>query len=569
MTHDLDDIVSRVDGEITQKVGRHLNEPQRRALKSILASGYGTIQMPTGCGKTRLISAFIRALTIDDGIDDKYKLKNGDKILFLTPRVVLRRQAVEEEFKKVLSGIIKITNIEPDKLVKKESVKPWERKPRQQFGRDKLLECLENVSNIILCALTPHTLASYYHKYGFSNVERIKILIGDEGHYFYCGKRSSNIIRKFIEEVRKNQGYVIALTATPVKDTVELFGPLRYRLSSSEAMRMGILTSMLKLYPYVTRTEIHHMESLFMDEVWRFAVKQRAVEYSSRIVDILKSEAIENGFSLEERVPKTLVVSANTREAGLLAESLRTMLDGYGKSGVVYEAHTGVDSDKPAETAHRALEHFKREAEGIIVTVDMARLGFDDRNLEALVIARRVSSPTAYIQMRGRVLRRPDADLCIKNQKDGKGGYAIIIALHYDRDFEGELEIIERWESLESSQKVRSDLSGFRGEVKIVDGEVEVFELPPKIIAPGQIQEKKRENLMKLIMRARLALARIRAEKKREVPQQCCECGEIIRHPLDLANCPFCGEPVHRGYYLNCLEKHSKICFGNYSRNRL
>ncbi len=478
-------IIAEVDKIIFRNTGNHLNVPQIEALRSALESRTGTIQMPTGCGKTRLVSALILALGISGF------LRDGDKVLFLTPRRVLRRQTVRDEFELTLRNIEEFVHLRVKEIeshgFERIPVMPWERRGFSQPAREALLESLESGRDVLVCVLTPQTWMEYFKHHGLTEVDKVRVLIGDEGHYFYSGAKAIDSIQKLINTVMRNEGYVIGMTATPTRETVDIFGPIKYMLSSLEAMRMGILTSRLKIYPYITSTTLDDAD---LRDEWQVAVRQRAEEYASLIVERLRGEAEENNFSLEDRVPKTLVVAANIKEARLLADSLKSRLKSYGKRDKVYEAHMGLEADNAEAEAHEVLEMFRKDREGVIVTVDMAKMGFDDRNLEVLAIARKVGSPTAYIQVRGRVLRRPDSDFSIKNPRNGRGGYAVIIALHYERDFERELERIERWENLENNERVGEYLSGFGQGVKVVDGQVSVKDLP-MIMVDAQLLKRR------------------------------------------------------------------------------
>ena len=70
---------------------------QKEAAWSLLPEGLqvsllkGIVGMPTGSRKTRVVSAFLLAIAIKGGL-----FSPGDAVLFLAPRVRLRRQAYQE-----------------------------------------------------------------------------------------------------------------------------------------------------------------------------------------------------------------------------------------------------------------------------------------------------------------------------------------------------------------------------------------------------------------------------------------------------------------------------------------
>jgi hypothetical protein len=87
----------------------------------------------------------------------------------------------------------------------------------------------------------------------------------------------------------------------------------------------------------------------------------------------------------------------------------------------------------------------------------MAKLGFDDPDLDALVIARPVRSTTAYVQMRGRVLRYPRS----KDRPKLRRG-ALVLHLAAKDIMEAENEVIK----VESGGLPRvqlRDLEGYGG----------------------------------------------------------------------------------------------------------
>jgi superfamily II DNA or RNA helicase len=106
------------------------------------------------------------------------------------------------------------------------------------------------------------------------------------------------------------------------------------------------------------------------------------------------------------------------------------------------------------EEAQNEVKRFKSDKEGILVCVNMIDLGFDDRELEMLVIARKLNSPIAYAQLRGRVLRKPINDWNIKKIKN----YAIIL------DFAGNVERLQRESEMVARGEVEAE--GFESDLK-------------------------------------------------------------------------------------------------------
>jgi len=253
-------------------------------------------------------------------------------------------------------------------------------------------------------------------------------------------------------------------------------------------MKMGILAQKLKIYSTTTFT--HLIETYSSPDKWRAAVKdtdiqwkfaviERAEKYAQEIVEKLSNEV----GSLNQRVPKTLVVAANTKEADRLREFLIRELRNRGRDdseNLVYVAH--YREDKPVEV----INQFKEEKEGVLVTVNMADIGFDDPNLEVLVIARPISTPVGYVQIRGRILRKPKDSQNLKETR-----YALIIDLTGAAEHEKHVEEVElgKYARTIKSEDLMRDLMGkgivpeISGEVKI--GEYKIIEVPPTSIPTG------------------------------------------------------------------------------------
>ena len=100
-----------------------------------------------------------------------------------------------------------------------------------------------------------------------------------------------------------------------------------------------------------------------------------------------------------DRVPKTAIACPNVREADALSEILKEELGADDVLKIHYK-----------EEERGVLEDFRRRKSGVLVSVNMINIGFNDRNLEALVIARPIKNPLSYVQLVGRVLRTPSKD---------------------------------------------------------------------------------------------------------------------------------------------------------------
>jgi superfamily II DNA or RNA helicase len=340
--------------------------------------------------------------------------------------------------------------------------------------------------------ITPQLLSTHYKKFGKTDYENVKAILLDEGHYMYWGPETSKIISVFLEDESR---IVLAFTATPTNELTDSLGILVYHYHSLKAMERGILANNLKIRVYDTIIDIDTNRDHFN----RLAIDDRARKYAEEIMKILEEEVRESGYSLQERIPKTLVVSANVSEAEMIFNKLLEFIeelgehsklekDDFRKTHFIGCAHYKMGPSN--EEAKKNIDEFKRSDGGILVTVNMADMGFDDRNLEVLVMARRIKTPVAYVQIRGRVLRKCDTNdpRNIKRQK----GYAVLVDLARSAEEHEKKEIIEQVEEGGfSSQGVYADLAGIleKEGVREIEANVEV-----KPLRTFSVRESESEN---------------------------------------------------------------------------
>jgi len=403
--------------------------------------------MPTGSGKTLLTATLLVALCLKDP-----SLKQVNKedviVLFLAPRDVLRQQAYEA-VKSIIEGVLKI------------HVKKLE--PVGMPSRDKYWELLRQVRGVVIT--TPQLLNSIYKRWLhekelihlWKKLSSARIIVFDEVHTYYVGKKMKELITYL--KKRSRAKLVLGLTATPTKESKELLGDLLYSYSSFDAMDEGVLIPRLKVIRYNTYVKGLKLEQVSRDlhndrDEWKFAIYERAEEYANKI--------IEEAKRLEEsakRLPKILVVSVNTTEADLISEHLRTYAEKYCLSFILLKAH--YKEAEPKST----IEMFKRlEDPAVLVTVNMADIGFDDPNLDMLVIARPFRSPVSYVQVRGRVLRKPKSKYSVKKIL----GYATIV------DLVGEATKHEKRDVIEAVEKGVYGERDFKNAGRELRGEGEV-----------------------------------------------------------------------------------------------
>ncbi len=338
----------------------HLNAFQTRALYRILGSRFGLVQLPTGCGKTRLAAAAIRLFR------DRGLLCEGDVVLVLSPRLVIREQ-IYREFHSILGKGFRIEELS---------------------SSDDLRFHHALGLGIAVLVVTPQLIVSSYRQDQLQGI-KVRGVVLDEVHHTYTGDVTSDVVKKLVDQAIAGGGFALGLTATPTSEALELLGNnLLYSALSADAMAAGVLIDRLTIKYAETRFGASNLDP------WKYAVPQRAAVYARKILEAL-------GYEVSKKV---LVVAPNVDEADWMRDALIGMFEriNKGEEGkLVRVAHYRV-----AESLEE-VRWFREADRGILIAVNMADIGFDVPDLEVLVLARKFSSPVAYTQVRGRVLRKP------------------------------------------------------------------------------------------------------------------------------------------------------------------
>ena len=460
-----------------------LNPVQERALREIIKNiengrSKGIVALPTGTGKTILAACLARWIIA------RLEEIKGARILFLAPRLVILEQVATmlDMAGVCVTGFHRIFKDLPVGL------HPLiERGYRYEKKGEELLNLLESDWPYILCAIatTPQLLYSIRRddekwEILLKNIDRVKVLIMDEVHHTYNGEEMKHkVMREIIDRVE----YVIGLSATPTNEAVINVGSLLACHSIEEAMQLGVLVEGIKFYVYDTEVKRRGAEEPF-DE-WKVCIKRRAYEYAKKIIEIINDVRKSTG---RDEVPKTAVACPNVKEADALYEVLK------GKLGEenVYIAHYRSQGRKPVEE----ILYFRDSKSGILVSVNMIDIGFDDKDLEILVLARPIRNPISYVQLVGRVLRMPSEESRTWNIKS-KLGYCIVVDLTKslytlvgEESPAGFFKLSERiMRGLEKAKNFERDLRGDRRRTEIpeIDANVRVTHIKTQLIRPKPI----------------------------------------------------------------------------------
>jgi superfamily II DNA or RNA helicase len=463
------EVIEKIDESFKRLTGNCLYAHQKEAMRFVIdgiqehGSSGGIISMPTGAGKTRFATALLVALYSCN------LLIEGHVVLFLTPRKIIKEQAGEE--------LQKLYRFHKD--IQRNKIKSYgysltiglsdlDSSPfyiQEIEDSDTLNTCLYGIQNkVSIYISTPQLLKSFVQQYGYERFSKVDGIFFDEIHHTFVGPSIGPAISKL--KMSSNLRFTLGLSATPTWDSYRLTGPVLYSFSSSKAMRAGIITKSLKIIRTNTNVKL---ENEYKGKEWQYAVKDRAELYAKETINRLEKESI-NG-----RLPKALIVTTNTTEADELVQQLHQIWH----KQLVFKAHYR------GTNVSNAISKFKKNKEGILVTVNMADIGFDDTELEALVIAKQINTPIGYIQLRGRVLRKAKEEDNLKQKK-----YALILDFTQSSSYEacvldiekGNERLIRRIESRE----IRKDLEGTNKAVKLVRGEVTLEEFEEILVTPDK-----------------------------------------------------------------------------------
>ena len=277
----------------------------------------------------------------------------------------------------------------------------------------------------------------------------------------------SDKLGKLLSELTDSTPIALGFTATPLKETCKniskkecsqellLYGEpiysydLMLRRKWLQRNEEPILISNLKARFHSSKIQVIKtplMRSL--DDLWKNSCWDRVKVYAEVMLRELEGHF---GLSAKDLVlkAKTLVLAPNTREADMWKEVLDELL-GNELSEYIFVAHSRLTNP------HEVIEEFINSRGGILVAVDMVKLGFDDPNLDALVIARPVKSDVVYVQMRGRVLRYPKDNRRLKLEKG-----AFILHLAAEEKMESEERVSKVEGGAFSKEQVGAGLEGF------------------------------------------------------------------------------------------------------------
>ncbi|EKU81670.1 type I restriction endonuclease subunit R [Massilia timonae] len=319
------------------------------------------IELPTGCGKTDLITLYIKRLM---------EAGQAERILFLVDRDQLAKQAVEA-----------IQDLLPN--YSSYWLKPGMVRQEKQ---------------ITVCLL--QTMIGRYSEYTSGYFD---VVVMDECHRSIYGAWQAALSHF--------DALHIGLTATPAvyieRNTFQFYhckdGTPDYSYTIQEAFKEGFLipykfaTGITTLVSEGTTVDDEHYDPAEFERKW---TNERSNRLMMKEFDRLAWENYKELAPGQKDGPgKSIVFAITKHHAARLAQYLNEL----------HPEHKGryaevITSD--VSNAEELIRDFKREVlPMVVVSVGMLDTGFDCREILHLVMCRRVRSPILYQQMRGRGTR--------------------------------------------------------------------------------------------------------------------------------------------------------------------
>lgn len=400
--------------ELRDPQGLSLRDYQVKAVKAVeraMADGQTSmlLAMATGTGKTRLVLALIYRF-----------LKTGRfrRILFLVDRNVLGAQA-EDTFREVklaeLQSLTQIYNV-------------------QGIADDAAVERETSVQVATVQSLVRRIL--YHEGETMPAVTDFDLVIIDEAHRGYILDRDMSedealyrdqrdYLSKYRSVVEYFDAVKIALTATPVLHTTQIFGAPVFTYSYREAVVDGYLVdhnAPIHIETELSTQGIHYEkgeEVAMLDpetgELLNGAQLEDELDFD---VDDFNRKVITEAFNkaVLERIAKDfdptersqgkmLIFAANDQHADLIVRLLRERYEGMAPADAIRKI-TGTIENGNQKKIREAVLHFKNEQyPSIVVTVDLLSTGIDVPEITTLVFLRRVKSRILFEQMLGRATR--------------------------------------------------------------------------------------------------------------------------------------------------------------------
>lgn len=365
------------------------------------------LSMATGTGKTRTILGMIYRFIKSD----RFK-----RVLFLVDRTALGEQA-EDVFKEV-----KI-----EELMTLDSIYNIKGLDEKEIDRETKIH-IATVQSLVKRILYPEgdTMPS---------VTDYDLIVVDEAHRGYIldkemsesemlYRNQDDYISKYRTVIEYFDAVKIALTATPVLHTTEIFGKPVFNYSYREAVIDGYLVDHDAPHNIRTKLRVEGInyqkgeQLAIYDPVTGEVLNSAELEDDMKFeIDSFNRQVITENFNrtvLEEIAwdfnpdgqGKTLIYAVDDNHADLIVKILKEIYAEGGVDNDTVMKITGSVAGGNKKKISEAIKRFKNEAlPKIVVTVDLLTTGIDVPEITTLVFMRRIKSRILFEQMLGRATR--------------------------------------------------------------------------------------------------------------------------------------------------------------------
>ncbi|MCD7708925.1 MAG: type I restriction-modification system endonuclease, partial [Clostridiales bacterium] len=400
---------------LTEKNGLGLRPYQINAIKAAenaIVNGQRSvlIAMATGTGKTRTIIGLIYRF-----------LKTGRfrRVLYLVDRTVLGDQAKDAFKGNKIEDFLTVDEMYDIKTLGDIKI---EKETRIHIAT------VQGMMKRIL----------YNDGEAMPSVSDYDLVIVDEAHRGYILDREMtdeeilyrdqlDYQSKYRKVVEYFDAIKIAMTATPAKHTVQIFGKSVFTYSYGEAVIDGYLVDYDAPHDIKTKLSTEGIHYKSGDEVTLFDPLTGEVKDSELLEDeldfdvedfnrkviteefnraVLKEIARDLDPENPNETGKTLIFAVNDAHADLIVDILREIYSEFGVDNNAIMKITGSVANGDRNKIKQAVRHFKNDNyPSIVVTVDLLTTGIDVPKITSLVFMRRVKSRILYEQMLGRATR--------------------------------------------------------------------------------------------------------------------------------------------------------------------
>ncbi len=275
------------------------------------------LKAPTGFGKTHIYYKTILRMKFN-------------KILFLTPRILLNQQIVEDKY----SSYIKDENY---KIIHFSDL-------NSSSKEDSIKICSKNNKNIIMtsCYQSGNTLLKYIKKYTLL----FDLIIFDEAHFITSWSDSENISEFLVNNEICN--YRLFGSATPTED-IELqpliYGQVIEKVKVYELINQELLCNIETLVKQLDnkKSEYHNLKDLIVESMTKYN-KKKGIVY---VNDCKNAENLYNLLQKQDKLNVYIYISKNIEVENDFDTNIKTFEDDIKQCVIICVGKIGYGYDNP------------------------------------------------------------------------------------------------------------------------------------------------------------------------------------------------------------------------------